>query len=91
MKKDNNLLNEIKELLNNQTTVILDAVDKKILTLDKKIEALDLKFSQKIDALITTLDRFLKRMTDMEDEFTIIKHDLNKVKKVIKEKLGVEL
>ena len=91
MKKDNNLLNEIKELLNNQTTVILDAVDEKILTLDKKIEALDLKFSQKIDALITTLDRFLKRMTDMEDEFTMVKHDLNKVKKVIKEKLGVEL
>ena len=82
---------DIQYLLNNQTTVILDAVDEKILKLDKKIEALDLKFSQKFDKLTTTLDRFLKRMTDMEDEFTMMKNDLNRVKKVIKEKLGVEL
>ncbi len=82
---------DIQDLLNNQTTVILDAVDEKILKLDKKIEALDLKFSQKFDKLTTTLDRFLKRMTDMEDEFTMMKNDLNRVKKVIKEKLGVEL
>ena len=45
----------------------------------------------KLDDLTTTLDKFLKRMTDMEDEFTMMRNDLNKVKKVIKEKLGVDL
>ena len=30
-------------------------------------------------------------MTDMEDEFTMMKNDLNRMKKVIREKLGVDL
>mgnify|MGYP001561296019 CR=1 FL=1 len=82
---------DIEHLLSNQTIVILDAVNEKIERLDKKIDRLDIKFSQKIDILTTTLDKFLKRMTDMEDEFTMMKHDLNRMKKVIKEKLGVDL
>ena len=78
----NDIVASVKELLAEQTVVILDAVD-------EKIKALDLKFSQKFDNLTTTLDNFLKRMTDIEDEFTMMKHDLNRMKKVIKEKLGV--
>ncbi len=61
---------DIQELLAEQTTVILDAVD-------EKVKNLDLRFTEKLDKLTTTLDKFLKRMTE--------------VKKVIKEKLGVEL
>jgi len=80
----NDIVTSVKELLAEQTVVILDAVD-------EKIKALDLKFSQKFDNLTTTLDNFLKRMTDIEDEFTMMRHDLNRMKKVIKEKLGVEL
>lgn len=30
-------------------------------------------------------------MTDMEDEFAMMRNDINRVKKVIKEKLGVDL
>lgn len=72
-----------------------DGVDEKMLEikteLSKEIRALDLKFSQKIDELTTTLDKFLKRMTDMEDEFAMMKNDLNRMKKVIREKLGIDL
>ena len=68
-----------------------DGVDEKMLEIKMEIRALDLKFSQKIDELTTTLDKFLKRMTDMEDEFTVMKLDINRLKKVIKEKLGVDL
>lgn len=75
---------DIQELLAEQTTVILDAVD-------EKIKNLDLKFTEKLDKLTTTLDNFLKRMTDIEDEFTMMRNDINRMKKVIKEKLGVEL
>ncbi|MEK7664450.1 MAG: hypothetical protein AAB340_03395 [Patescibacteria group bacterium] len=75
---------DIQELLAEQTTVILDAVD-------EKIKNLDLKFTEKLDKLITILDGFLKRMTDIEDEFAMMRHDINRMKKVIKEKLGVEL
>jgi len=59
--------------------------------IDKKFKAMEERWSYKFDKLTTTLDKFLKRMTDMEDEFTLMKHDLNRMKKVIKEKLGVEL
>ena len=102
----------IEKLLNKQTKVILDAVDRKLGLTDRKIDLLDkrmdmfevrlqaveiridkmeTRINQKLDRLTTTLDKFLKRMTDMEDEFEIMKHDLNRVKKVISEKLGVSL
>ncbi len=86
---------DIQELLDNQTTVILNAVDIKLTNLeikfDKKLEAMELRINHKIDKLITTIDKFLKRLNDLETEFTLMKSDINKMKKVIKEKLGVEL
>lgn len=59
--------------------------------IDKKLEAMEERWSRKFDQLTTTLDNFLKRMTDHETEFTMMKDDLSRMKKVIKEKLGVEL
>jgi hypothetical protein len=41
--------------------------------------------------LTTTLDEFLKRVTDVEEEFIFLKEDLRRVKAVIREKLGVSL
>ena len=82
---------DIQELLSEQTTVILTAVDEKMSSLEEKIKALDLKFSEKFDKLTTTLDNFLKRMTDIEDEFAMMRADINRVKEVIKQKLGVDL
>ncbi len=41
--------------------------------------------------LPTVLDNFLKRLTDFEDEFTILKSEVKKLKLVIKEKLDVEI
>lgn len=75
---------QIEQRLADQTDVILTAVD-------DRIKALDLKFTEKFDKLTTTLDNFLKRMTDIEDEFTMMRNDINRIKKTIKEKLGVEL
>jgi predicted nucleic acid-binding Zn-ribbon protein len=74
---------EIEKLLKEQTRVILDAVDERVLKLDekivgleekilkleKRIAKLEIKMEQRFDQLITTLDKFLKRLTDMEDEF----------------------
>ena len=95
---------DIEQLLKNQTTVILDAVDNRIgglatkidlinleARIDKKLEVMEKRWSKKFDKLTTTLDKFLKRMTDMEDEFTMMRADLDRVKKVIREKLGVDL
>lgn len=103
MKRPQQILTQksIEKLLDAQTKTILNAVDSKLSTseihilgqVDKKLEAMELRINQKIEKLTTTLDKFLKRMTDMEmeDEFEIMKHDLNRVKGVLKEKLGVDL
>ncbi|MBI1971273.1 MAG: hypothetical protein HYS52_00275 [Candidatus Wildermuthbacteria bacterium] len=89
----------IEKLLDKQTKVILNAVDEKLsmnrvsilADVDRKLQAMELRIDRKIDKLTTTLDKFLKRMTDMEDEFTLMKQDINRVKQVLKAKLGVDL
>jgi hypothetical protein len=77
-------LNDIKDLLHDQTQVILSAVDERIRKSEERVNA-------KIEKLINTLDGFLKRTTDLEDEFEMMKLDLNRVKEVIRTKLGVKL
>ncbi len=103
-KKDNFVTyGGMEKLLADQTNVILNAVDERIdkklvaqevrilFVVDKKLAALEARIDQKFDKLITTLDKFLKRLTDSEDEFEVMKYDINRMKKVIKEKLGVNL
>jgi hypothetical protein len=43
---------------------------------------------QRVWILIKTIDKFLKRLTDIEEEFTFMKRDLC-VKAALREKLGV--
>jgi len=76
--------NDVQQLLAEQTTVILSAVD-------SHLEQFETRFNNKLDRLMTTLDQFLKRLTDSEDEFIIMKKDVNQIKTVLKEKLGVDL
>jgi DNA gyrase/topoisomerase IV subunit A len=75
---------DLEELLAQQTSVILGAVD-------VKLTGLEQSFTNKLNELTTTLDKFLKRVTDIEDEFTFMKEDLKRVKAVLREKLGVTL
>lgn len=87
MKKEispNITTKNIEKLLNQQTIIILSAVD-------EKLARTELKVNQKIDRLTDTLDKFLKRLTDTETEFEMMKADINRMKKVIREKLGVDL
>ena len=79
-----------------------DAIDRRFDAQDKKFEArfdaidrrfdkLEQRFMQKLNSLTNTLDHFLKRITDMEEEFTFMKHDVNRIKAVLREKLGVAI
>ena len=49
------------------------------------------RFCLQHSTLTKTLDKFLKRLTDIEEEFTFMKEDLKRVKAVLREKLGVTL
>ena len=63
----NQIVKEVKKLLNQQTGTILGAVDERLVNLkikiDKKLEAIEERWSKKFDKLTTTLDNFLKRIT----------------------------
>ena len=66
---------------------IIEAVDFKFQVLERRVDV----FEEKLDRLMNTLDRFLKRLADHEEEFKIMKAEVDKMKSVIKEKLGVEI
>ena len=74
----------LEERFTAQNIAVLTAVDKRL----EKFENL---FRDELSRLTNTLDKFLKRLTDMEEEFTFMKEDLKRVKAVIREKLGVSL
>ncbi|MDO8555095.1 MAG: hypothetical protein Q7R75_00825 [bacterium] len=57
----------------------------------QKVEAEIFGLRHEIRQLTTTLDNFLKRLTDHEIEFQILKAEMNKVKLILKEKLGAEI
>jgi len=67
--------------------VILDAINTKFSEVDQRLGNIE----KTIQSLATTLDAFMKRMMDHEDEFTIMKAELNLIKKVLKEKFGIKI
>ena len=62
-----------------------------VAAVDRRLEKMEERFAKSLDDLTKTLDRFLKRLTDIEEEFIFMKEDLKRVKAVIREKLGVSL
>ena len=59
--------------------------------LDKRLAKLEERFMQKLSGLTNMLEKFLQRMTNMEQEFVFMKHDVNRIKAVLREKLGVAI
>ncbi len=87
VKKQNRLVtyNEMNRLLSKQTGVILGAMDEKFQWVNKRMD----KSDNSLNELKITLDKFLKRLMDFDDEFKIVKARLARVEKVLHEKLGV--
>ena len=77
---------------------IIEAVDEKFKAvaerfdvIEKKIDDMEIRFNQKLDALMTTLDNFLKRLTDWEQEFNILKYEVDLIKTTLKEKFDIDI
>ena len=75
--------------------IVLDVKELKTDMVFVKQEIIEIKHDlsglrEQIQALTITLDKFLKRLTDHEEEFTILKSEMKQVKQVLKEKLGIE-
>ena len=86
---------EMEQLLADQASMILNAVGEQLSAQERRsnirLEKMEQRFAKRLDELTKTLDKFLKRLSDMEEEFTFMKADLNRVKAVLREKLGVVL
>lgn len=79
-------LDAIKDLLKTEVGSDLVLIKRDIKELKTDFSAL----REQIQALTITLDKFLKRLTDHEEEFTILKSEMKQVKQILKEKLGIE-
>src|SRR6266436_5796567 len=75
---------QIEERFAAQNIAILTAVD-------KRLENMEQRFMEKLSSLTNTLDRFLKRLTDTEEEFMFMKNDVKRIKAILREKLGVAI
>lgn len=76
-----------KKDLQGMANGIIDAVDLRFRKVEQRMDL----FDEKLDKLITTLDRFLKQLSDFKDEFVILKSEVDRIKNVLKEKLGVDI
>jgi len=87
----------MEQLLADQASMILNAMDERLSAQERRfnirLEKMEERFAKRLDelTLTKTLDKFLKRLSDIEEEFTFMKEDLNRVKAILREKLGVVL
>ena len=85
---------QLEKSLGQYQATILEAVSTGFKRSDKQFEEARqerAELRESINKLTTTLDAFLKRLTDFEDEFSILKAEMAQVKTVLKEKFDIEI
>lgn len=77
---------DLKEL----SSTIIEAVEHRLLKME---ERMDTKYAKEetLRGLTVTLDNFLKQMSDYKEEFIILKSEVDRIKSVLKDKLGVDI
>ena len=77
----------IDKRFDEQTGIILDALDTRFSKMESQID--DMRYN--INFMQTTLESHIKGHADSDQEFVIMKEEMNQVKHVIHKKLGVEI
>ena len=86
-------------------SVVVEAMDFKFQKIDERMDRFEARidkrmdtfehrmdlFEQKLDKLTNLLENFLQRLTNYEEDFKILNAEMAQVKKVLKEKLGVDV
>lgn len=78
----------LDEKFKEQAQIIIAAVDG---VLDKKLEKTEENLKKEINNVQTLIDAYVKAQEDFKQEFIVIKEEMNKIKQILKEKLGVEI
>lgn len=77
--------------LGEQTQIILSAMDKRFGVADKRLNDVRDELKRDINNVQTLIDGYVKAQEDFRQEFVIMKEELSQIKKIIKEKLGLEV
>lgn len=77
--------------LEEQTQILLAAFDKRFDKLDGHIAGAKEELKKDINNVQTLIDGYVKAQEGFRQEFEIMKIEFNQMKKVIKEKLGLEI
>lgn len=78
----------LDEKLKEQAQIIIAAVEG---VLDRRLEETEEKLKKEINNVQTLIDAYVKAQEDFKQEFVIIKEEINRIKEILKEKLGVEV
>ena len=80
---------------------LADFMEQVVTNIDERLHAMEARMETKMEAtyakeetvrqLAITLDKFLKRLTDFNDEFAILKAEVYLMKKTFKERFGIEI
>jgi len=78
----------LDEKLKEQAQIIIAAVEG---VLDRRLEKTEENLKKEINNVQTLIDAYVKAQEDFKQEFVIIKEEINRIKEILKEKLGVEV
>lgn len=84
-KKD--LEGVLDKKFNQYQGAILEAMNYKFQQLEQRMD----NFDEKLNKLMTTLDNFVKMMTDSKEEFIILKAEVDQIKSILQEKFGIKI
>lgn len=72
------------------TETIINEIDERLHVMEARM---DKKYAKEetVRQLAVTLDKFLKRLIDNDDEFTLLKAEVDLIKKTFKEKFNIEI
>jgi len=86
-KQDKRFDERVDKRFEEYTKIILDAFDSRFNKVDARIDELKID----INSVQTTLEKHIKGHADSDQEFVIVKAEVNQMKRVFKQKLGVEI
>ena len=80
-----------EDVIAEQTQVILLAMESRFSGIDNRLGEVRDELKHDINNVQTLIDSYVKSQEDMRQEFIIMKEELRKIKKIIKEKFGLEI
>lgn len=82
----------LNEKLKEHSQVLVEAIDKIVSQrLKEGLERVEENLKKEINNVQTLINAYVKTQEDFKQEFVIMKEEMNRIKEILKEKLGAEV